>query len=301
MTARIFSKLILSVLLVMVVALTMIDFMASRLAERAYQAGLRIELEEKIRMIAVMDQNRTAPMDAGIVRSLAKAADGRLTLIAPGGRVVFDTEADPAKMENHSNRPEIQKAFEGQFGWMIRQSGTLGINYLYVAGPIPSGAARLAVPLKTISGQMSEIRRRLLLYTGLAFLPAIVLAAFFARFFSRKLGQIIEYANALARGDFKAELTDIGTDELGTLGNTLSKTGAKLRTMLEELEKEHSELEKLERIRKDFVINVSHELRTPLASIQGYTETLLDGAFHDPDNNVRFLHIIRQNAERLAG
>jgi two-component system phosphate regulon sensor histidine kinase PhoR len=53
-------------------------------------------------------------------------------------------------------------------------------------------------------------------------------------------------------------------------------------------------------VRKDFVINVSHELRTPLASIQGYTETLLDGAIHDSEHNMRFLTIIRQNAERLA-
>ena len=51
---------------------------------------------------------------------------------------------------------------------------------------------------------------------------------------------------------------------------------------------------------KDFVINVSHELRTPLASIQGYTETLLDGAIDDPQHNVRFLQIIRQNAERIG-
>ena len=56
----------------------------------------------------------------------------------------------------------------------------------------------------------------------------------------------------------------------------------------------------MERIRKDFVINVSHELRTPLASIQGYTETLMDGALHDPEYNMKFLRIIRHNAERLA-
>jgi two-component system phosphate regulon sensor histidine kinase PhoR len=70
--------------------------------------------------------------------------------------------------------------------------------------------------------------------------------------------------------------------------------------MFAALEQEHEKLEKLETVRKDFVINVSHELRTPLASIQGYTETLLDGALNDPEHNVRFLSIIRQNTERLG-
>jgi two-component system phosphate regulon sensor histidine kinase PhoR len=101
-------------------------------------------------------------------------------------------------------------------------------------------------------------------------------------------------------GNFKARLQSPGNDELGILGKQLNETGEKLQKMFEELQSEHVELEKLERIRKDFVINVSHELRTPLASIQGYTETLLDGALEDRENNVKFLNIIRQNAERLA-
>jgi two-component system phosphate regulon sensor histidine kinase PhoR len=61
-----------------------------------------------------------------------------------------------------------------------------------------------------------------------------------------------------------------------------------------------TEMDKVERLRRDFVANVSHELRTPLASIQGYSETLLDGALEDNDNNRRFLEIIRQNSVRLA-
>lgn len=61
-----------------------------------------------------------------------------------------------------------------------------------------------------------------------------------------------------------------------------------------------TELERVDRMRKDFVINVSHELRTPLAAIQGYAETLLDGAIDEPETNRRFVKILWQNADRLA-
>ncbi len=60
-----------------------------------------------------------------------------------------------------------------------------------------------------------------------------------------------------------------------------------------------TDLERLERVRKDFVANVSHELRTPLAAIQGYAETLLEGALEDKENNRRFLEIIKSHAVRL--
>jgi two-component system phosphate regulon sensor histidine kinase PhoR len=135
---------------------------------------------------------------------------------------------------------------------------------------------------------------------ALAFVPAFLVAALFARAVSAKLAQIIEFAGKLARGDFHARLHMSTHDELGLLSAQLNETGEKLRKMFEELQKEHAQLEALERVRKDFVINVSHELRTPLASIQGYTETLLEGALLDTENNVRFLTIIKQNAERLG-
>ncbi len=61
-----------------------------------------------------------------------------------------------------------------------------------------------------------------------------------------------------------------------------------------------TELERLDRLRRDFVINVSHELRTPLASITGYAETLMDGAINDKENNHRFVRILWQNAQRLG-
>ena len=58
-------------------------------------------------------------------------------------------------------------------------------------------------------------------------------------------------------------------------------------------------LERLERIRRDFVANVSHEMRTPLTAIRGYAETLLSGALSDDENNRRFVEVIQAHAIRL--
>jgi len=61
-----------------------------------------------------------------------------------------------------------------------------------------------------------------------------------------------------------------------------------------------SEIRRLERARRDFVANVSHEFRTPLAIIQGFAETLLDGALEDAENGRRFSNIIYEQSLRLS-
>jgi len=60
-----------------------------------------------------------------------------------------------------------------------------------------------------------------------------------------------------------------------------------------------TETERVEKTRRDFIANVSHELRTPLTSIQGYTETLLDG-ISENGHSREFLDIIRKNATRMS-
>jgi len=167
--------------------------------------------------------------------------------------------------------------------------------------PSSGGAAvRLAVPLADIDRQTAGVRGRLLGATILAFLPAVLGAALLARWLSGRFAMVMRHAQELAGGNFRARILHTGSGEFGELARTLNETARNLQQTVEQLQREHADLEKLERVRKDFVINVSHELRTPLASIQGYTETLLDGALADPEHNVRFLGIIRQNVERLT-
>lgn len=299
MMARIFLRLIFGVTLVLAIALASVELLTSQVVRSSYTQVITRELTEKARMILLSSPNLQS-LTQEQLKELSRRAGARITLVRRDGVVLADSEAAPSGMENHGRRPEVVQALAGAEGSDMRRSATVGVQFLYVAVPAQEGALRLAMPLQDLENQVSWMRRQLFASVALAFVPAVVVAALFARSVSGRLAELIDYAGKLARGEFTAQLRRTGNDELGLLARQLNETGRKLRRMFEELEREHEKLEKLERVRKDFVINVSHELRTPLASIQGYTETLLEGALQDPENNVRFLNIIRANAERLG-
>lgn len=64
--------------------------------------------------------------------------------------------------------------------------------------------------------------------------------------------------------------------------------------------KDATEIEKLERMRNEYVANISHELRTPLTSLRGLLEPLSDGMVKDPDAQKRYYTIMLHEVERLS-
>lgn len=82
------------------------------------------------------------------------------------------------------------------------------------------------------------------------------------------------------------------TDELDTLIH---------RSLLasDTIRKELARLNKIENYRKEFIGDISHELKTPIFAIQGFIETLIDGAIHDDEVNEVFLKKTMRNVNRL--
>ena len=299
MTGRIFLKLLGVIACLILVALMSADFLASRVAERYLLTHLQAELADKGQLLLRSQAVRN--LDQVAIAELGKSIGTRITVVAQDGKVLADSEADPATMENHAGRPELQEALrQHRVGAATRTSRTVGIELLYVALPYERGALRLAIPISAVNIEVGIIRNRILQSVALAFLPAVLIAAFLSRRLAQRISDIIAYAGELAKANFRARLPEGATGELGLLGQKLNETAVNLERTVQQLQVEHAELDRLERVRKDFVINVSHELRTPLASILGYTETLIDGALYEPDHNIKFLNIIRHNTERLT-
>lgn len=73
-----------------------------------------------------------------------------------------------------------------------------------------------------------------------------------------------------------------------------------VRDWAEDKSSEIEQLRTMERYRKEFLGNVSHELKTPIFNIQGYINTLLDGAWDDHEVLIHFLKKAARSTDRIA-
>lgn len=413
MRKRIFFKLLAAFAMVIAAATATFDFSVHHAWKDSLLQQIELNLRQKTQMFAIhvdgihalsaVDQAGTPGADQfsnlhNIVADEGRAAGARATVIDAQGKVLADSEADPASMENHAQRAEFMAALKGGVGTDTRRSHTVGIPFLYVAAPVHGGAVRLAYPLSEVDAALNRVRRDLFFGSLLAFLVALVISGIAAQSIARRLQRIVQFADRVAAGDLAARIDEPSGDEIGQVATSLDKTArhleesfAALQTSQHQLEtllnsmqdaviavsadnrvqwanqtmdklvpqhtrknallvetvrdpdfltavrgasearkvftaraasivpgrtfdvtaapmpgggavavlRDLTETERVEKTRRDFIANVSHELRTPLTSIQGYTETLLDGAPEDGHSR-EFLDIIRKSALRMS-
>jgi len=116
-------------------------------------------------------------------------------------------------------------------------------------------------------------------------------------FFVRKrLGEIFLTVEKRITGMSQAEPSEEPPFTLPTL---LQKIELSLNQLALKHKNDIAKMKRLERIRTEFLGNVSHELRTPIFTIQGFLETLLNGALEDPNVNRKFLEKAAAHTEYL--
>jgi signal transduction histidine kinase len=109
----------------------------------------------------------------------------------------------------------------------------------------------------------------------------------------RPLEQLVDAAGRLAAGDRSARV------EIGGLAETAA-LGAAFNEMADELEREASQRDQLDRLKDEFVLTASHELRSPLTSVQGFAELLMLEKDSLTQRQVETVEIILENCRHLV-
>lgn len=107
----------------------------------------------------------------------------------------------------------------------------------------------------------------------------------------KQLNKIVKNMSRKKFDDYDSDLSQ-SSDELDMLIHRTVKAS-------DSVNKELSRLNKIENYRKEFIGDISHELKTPIFAIQGFIETLLNGAVHDDKVNELFLKKAMRNVNRL--
>lgn len=183
-----------------------------------------------------------------IARDYGQQLELRITIIDETGRVLADSERDPAALENHGHRPEMSQALQGRTGESIRYSTTFDRDLLYIALPVKNkeriiGVLRLSMTLGHIDDLLETLLKRLIGLTALIIAASLLVSAFFSHLLSSPVRALSKAARSVADGDFSARVPPATNDEISDLAESFNDMAGRLDHTFSELTSRKEELE----------------------------------------------------------
>ena len=248
---RLFWQLFPSYLLITLVSLVAVTWYASNAIRQFYIEHAVSDLEARARLFEEQVSGLIDPLDMKTIDLLSKKAGGvastRITVMLPSGKVVADSDEDPATMDNHRDRPEFIGAIRGNRGASLRHSITLDKDLMYVAVPLKKGArtvavVRASIPISAIDDALKIIQIKIIFGGLVMALFAAALSLFASRRITRPIEQIRKWAESIARGDFQLKPSIRSSEEIEGLCESLSLMAEDIRERIDLVIRQRNEM-----------------------------------------------------------
>ena len=236
MTGRVFSKLLLSFVLVLTICTAVLDFSIRRIVDRALREQAEQSLTGEARFLAAQLSVTSAASAQQLLSSTSAVSHARIDVFHPDGSLI-------ATSTSAQTRPSLEalpgiaalKNHEG-VGREVR-GGTL-----YIAARQDGVIVRMDYPLTEIVGKLHLLRRDILMASLVSFLLATMLAAVMANRVAQRMARIVAFAKRIAAGDLSARIEEDNLDELSAVARALDMTASRLESTFHSLESSRREL-----------------------------------------------------------
>lgn len=235
-------------LVAVVLALTLLAgwFVVGNGIEERMHRQARAALQDQMELLGGVLGESGLEVFKDVVGDLGFETGARVTVVTMRGRVIFDTQADPATMDNHADRPEIREAMLKGSSIFSRYSRSLGEEQLYAARLVsdPEGASmvlRASLSLRYIQDAVTSARTRLLFSLLLAGGAAMVVGLLFLRQVTKPLEDLTGAAFRLQEGE-KPRFPSSGTVEVQRLASALENMSGRLDAAMGDLRREQGYL-----------------------------------------------------------
>ena len=271
-------------MIVFAVAVTiLIMYLTVGFALRKKEQGQQfLILQEQTQTVVAAGFSDAGNPTAALIRVLDKYRRPAV-IVESTGEVLFQQFVMPATVERvlHGQTDTGEAGGYQYYGYPVYRSGRGIVAAVYLARPVAGGGVTGAA--RTTLSLLKSVWWQLLLAGAIAAAIALGLARLMARGMTQPIRDMAAAANRLSRGEYGERVTVVNRDEIGQLAETFNRMA--------------TELESLERLRRDLVANVSHELKTPIAALRAHLENLLDGV-EEPRRET--LQVMLEQSERLT-
>jgi PAS domain S-box len=182
-------------------------------------------------------------------KQLKQYMEARVTFIRSDGVVLGDSDHNPADMDNHINREEVQAALQHGTGRSVRTSETLSESMMYVAIPVTVVPGedpyllRLAISLNEVDRSVSRLTAVLVGGLVVLFVVAALISYRIALGLTRPLEQITKVAKRIKNMDYKARVKVMKHDEIGELGTAINAMADSLQLQMSRIRQNENQLE----------------------------------------------------------
>ncbi|MCL4503932.1 MAG: cell wall metabolism sensor histidine kinase WalK [Deltaproteobacteria bacterium] len=241
---RLIWQLFPSYLLVTLLSLLALTWYATASWRQFYLEQTEIDLKNRALLVQDYLRGGLSPANGReidqLCKDLGRLTATRLTVILPSGQVLGDSEENPARMENHADRPEMQEALRGRVGTSGRFSFTLGHQRMYVAIPLKdqgriAGVVRASLPMTAIAQALRALYWKMALGGLIIVLILAALSLFLSQRISRPLEDLKRGALRFAGGDLSRRLPVPAADELGSLAEAFNHMAEQLEDRINAL------------------------------------------------------------------
>lgn len=186
------------------------------------------------------------------INTLGERIDTRITYIDMNGIVLADSQVPDERinlLDSHANRPEIKALNSEDYGTSIRHSATIEEELIYAAtiAPevqgVPAGVLRLASEFADIEGRMTEQAWQLLLVLAATLAMAALFSYLLIRSLSRPLGEMVEMAGSIGKGDYESRLRFYPGQEFHELAVAINSMAANIESQIETITSQNEQLE----------------------------------------------------------
>jgi two-component system phosphate regulon sensor histidine kinase PhoR len=243
--ARIFWKLGLTYLALLLGVLLAVGFYSSRVLRRDYIRSTEDKLASLLNMAKARPPRLDDPVELQAWVEWMGSSGARVTVVDNTGRVLADSQSDSETTENLSTRPDIQQAFASGEGQSASHSATQGRDLVYRAARSeqPGGSPvviRTALPVAQIDASLSELRRRIYFASFVSLLLGGLISLIYFQGFAARVERLKDFSRRVAEGDFRPLPTERPRDELADLASALNETAAWMDRTIQSLSGERN-------------------------------------------------------------